>query len=184
MNRFHTTTDLSPEEVHQIGLAEVAKIEGRYRSEVLLPLGFGASAEEFIRFVEFVRHDPQFYVSTPDQLLDVYRKTCDEISAIMPRYFNEIPRTPLEITSKQVGPAAYYLTGTGYQFILLIDVILIYRRTFHVSGTPDGKRPGRFYVNVSHIEKRPLYESVALSLHEAIPGTRSASRQRTRRSQR
>ena len=143
--KCHTTTDLTADEVHEIGLKEVATIEARYINDVLLPLGF--EPDQFSKFVEFVRHDPQFYVPTAEALLDVYRTTCKKIEGLMPQYFNEIPRSPLEITSKPGGPAAYYLAGTA-----------------------DGKRPGRFYVNVSHIEKRPVYENVSLSLHEAIPG--------------
>lgn len=143
--KCHTTTDLTADEVHEIGLKEVANIEARYVNDVLLPLGF--EPDKFAEFVEFVRHDPQFYVPTAEALLDVYRTTCKKIEGLMPQYFNEIPRSPLQITSKPGGPAAYYLAGTA-----------------------DGKRPGRFYVNVSHIEKRPVYENVSLSLHEAIPG--------------
>jgi uncharacterized protein (DUF885 family) len=143
--KCHTTTELTPDEVHEIGLQEVAKIEERYRKEVLLPLGF--EEDKFNDFVEFVRSDRQFYVDSAEALLQIYRDTCKKIDVLMPNYFNEIPKSPLQITSKNGGPAAYYLAGTA-----------------------DGKRPGRFYVNVSHIEKRPVYENVSLSLHEAIPG--------------
>lgn len=143
--RFHTTTDLSPDQIHDIGLSEVAKIEQRYRDDVMIPLGF--DPDNFPAFVEFVREDRQFYVTTVEALLDVYRAQCAKIQALLPQYFSEIPKSPLEITSKQAGPAAYYLAGTA-----------------------DGKRPGRFYVNVSHLDKRPVYEHVSLSLHEAIPG--------------
>ena len=94
-----------------------------------------------------VRSNKEYYVDSPETIVAIYQKLCSEIEQIMALYFADIPNTPLEITTKTVGPAAYYLTGT-----------------------PDGKRPGRFYVNVSHIEKRPLYETVALALHEAIPG--------------
>ncbi len=143
--KFHTTTDLTAAQVHDEGLREVAKIEARYREDVMLPLGF--DPDDFAAFVSFVRSDPQFYVGTAEALMDVYCDTCARIQATLPRFFNEIPKSPLEITSKQGGPAAYYLAGTA-----------------------DGKRPGRFYVNVSHIDQRPLYETMALSLHEAVPG--------------
>jgi uncharacterized protein (DUF885 family) len=143
--KCHTTTDLTPDEVHEIGLQEVAKIEARYVNEVLLPLGF--EPNKFTDFVEFVRTDKQFYVDSAEALVQVYKDTCKKIDVIIPEYFNEIPKSPLQICTKSGGPAAYYLAGTA-----------------------DGKRPGRFYVNVSHIEKRPVYENVSLALHEAIPG--------------
>jgi uncharacterized protein (DUF885 family) len=133
--------------VHGVGLSEVARIEARYRAEVLAPLGYGTGPDDFKRFVDMARENEEYYVKTPEELVDIYRRLCAEISELMPQYFADIPKTPLEITTKNVGPAAYYL-----------------------AGTPDGKRPGRFYVNVSHIEQRPLYETAALALHEAIPG--------------
>ena len=142
---YHTTTSLTADEIHALGLSEVARIEARYRDEVLKPMGFDQN--DFSGFVQHARSHPAYYVTTAEQLLDRYREICDRIAQIMPTYFADIPKSPLEITSKEVGPAAYYL-----------------------AGTPDGKRPGRFYVNISNIHERPVYECVALSLHEAIPG--------------
>lgn len=109
----------------QIGIAEVAKIEARYLTDVLRPLGYAETAEDFARFIEHVRTAPEFYVKTPEELLNVYRKCCDEIAVAMPQYFSEIPKTPLEITSKQNGPAAYYLTGENiieYMYIYIFEV--------------------------------------------------------------
>lgn len=143
--KYHTTTSLTAQEIHEIGLKEVAKIEGRYRNEVLIPLGF--DPDDFPYFSEHAKTSSQFYVKNSDALLEVYRKQVAVINDKMPSFFNEIPRSPLEITSRSAGPAAYYFAGDDA-----------------------GTRPGRFYVNVSHIEKRPTYESVSLSLHEAIPG--------------
>ena len=142
---YHTTTSLTADDIHALGLSEVARIETRYREEVLKPMGF--EPDDFTAFVQHARSHPAYYVSNAEQLLNRYRAVCERIAHIMPTYFADIPASPLEITSKEVGPAAYYL-----------------------AGTPDGKRPGRFYVNVSNISERPVYESVALSLHEAIPG--------------
>lgn len=136
---------MTANEIHDIGLQEVERIEKRYIHDILLPLGY--KENEFDKFIEFVKHDKQFYVKTSEELLSHYKNMCTKISEIMPNYFNEIPKSPLEIVQKSVGPAAYYLAGTA-----------------------DGTRPGRFYVNCSEIDKRPLYESIALSLHEANPG--------------
>jgi uncharacterized protein (DUF885 family) len=126
--RYHTTTNLTADEIHNIGLSEVARIEARYRDDVLIPLGY--DPDDFKGFVNEMKVNPQFYVSSSAQLLKLYEDTCAQIAAKMPDYFGEIPRSPLAITSKTAGPAAYYLAGTA-----------------------DGKRPGRFYVNCSHIEK-------------------------------
>ena len=76
---------MSAEEIHYIGHKEVANIEARYVSDVLTPLGY--KPDEFSKFVEFVRTDKQFYVSSPEELLEHYKKTCAKISAIMPEYF-------------------------------------------------------------------------------------------------
>ena len=86
---------------------------------------------------------------TVEELLQGYRELCVEISQVLPRFFAEFPSSSLEIVSKDAAsaPAAYYL-----------------------AGTPDGTRPGRFYVNVSNLPQRPKYEMVALALHEGIPG--------------
>lgn len=143
--RWHTTTNLTPEEVHAIGLREVAAIEERYRSEVLIPLGFDPN--DFMAFAAYARTEPTFYVSTSEALLDVYRSILNDISEKLPEYFKEFPRSCLELSARTNGPAAYYLGGTA-----------------------DGVRPGRFYVNCSHIEKRPVFEAVSLSLHEGVPG--------------
>lgn len=144
--RYHTTTELTADEIHNIGLSEVARIQDRYRNEVMIPLGF--DPDDLPAFMEFMKNDKQFYVSSGEALVEVYNKTCSEIDAIMPQLFKEFPVSPLEIKGRDGGPAAYYLAGTA-----------------------DGKRPGRFYINISHIEQKPIFERVALSLHEAIPGT-------------
>lgn len=141
--KWHTTTDLTPAEIHQIGVNEVAVIESRIKNEVLVPLGFN----NFNDFVDHVKTEPSFYKKNTEELLNVYRQIADEIYSVLPKYFNEIPRSPLEIVGRNNGPSAFYLVGTA-----------------------DGKRPGRFYVNCSHVEKSPTYEAVALALHEAIPG--------------
>lgn len=143
--QYHTTTKLTADEVHEIGIAEVKRIEERYRNDVLIPLGF--DPDDFKGFCEYMKTNKDFYVSTSADLLNLYRRMVSKVNSILPSYFQEFPRSPLEITDKYQGPAAYYLAGTA-----------------------DGKRPGRFYVNCSHIEQRPTYEAVALTLHEAIPG--------------
>ncbi len=151
--RYHTTTRMTADEIHKIGLEQVARIEERYRRDVLEPLGYSADPGDFKKtfaaFVETVRTDKSHCYDTAAELLDGYKSLCASIEKELPRFFNCFPKSKLEIVSKDAvsGPAAYYL-----------------------AGTPDGTRPGRFYVNVSNIKERPKYEMEALALHEAIPG--------------
>lgn len=143
--QFHTTTSLSPEQIHALGLAEVERIEQRYRTDVLAPLGYGP--QDFAKFVAHARSDPQFYATSSEQLLEHYRATCAHIATLLPTYFAEFPRSQLEIVSADKGPTAFYIAGTA-----------------------DGQRPGKFYVNTSNLKGKPVYEAMALALHEAIPG--------------
>lgn len=142
--RYHTTTTLTADQIHAIGLEEVARLEARYVSDVLQPLGFGS---DFARFAAHAHSEPRFYVDTPAALLAHYTAVCEDIKRVLPSYFAEFPQSPLEIVATLKGPAAFYL-----------------------AGTTDGKRPGRFYVNVDNLPSHPTYEAMALSLHEAIPG--------------
>lgn len=143
--KFHTSTNLTAEEIHQIGLQEVAKIEQRYVTDVLTPLGY--KSDEMEKFVKDVQSNPDNFAKTEEELVNIYKEETKRISDILPSFFKEFPTTRLEIVPNFGGPAAYYL-----------------------AGTPDGKRPGRFYVNVSNLSGKPVYEKVALTVHEAVPG--------------
>ena len=155
---------LSPQEVHETGLREVRRIRDRYRDDVLVPLGMMSKEEaalkgeegeklftsRFKTFVESARVEKDQYFDSEKALLDTYRGTVDRIAKVLPQgYFDTFPKSRVEIVSKNApsSPAAYYM-----------------------AGTPDGSRPGRFYVNVSNLKERPKYEMMSLSLHEAIPG--------------
>lgn len=144
--KYHTTTDLTADEIHTIGLAEVKRIEDRFKNEVLIPLGF--DPDDFKAFSEHIKGSTELYVKSSEELLNVYKDiVANKIQPIIPKYFNEIPQSTLEILGLSGGPAAFYITGTN-----------------------DGKRPGRFYVNISRVEEKPVFETIALTLHEAIPG--------------
>ena len=82
-NRFHTTTSLTPDEVHEIGLQEVAAIESRYSSDVLIPLGFDPA--DFKSFLHHVQSESQFYEKSGEALLDRYKAMCSKIQSILPR---------------------------------------------------------------------------------------------------
>ena len=146
--RYHTTTNLTPAEIHAIGLAEVA----RNRAEMLAVMkevGFSGTLQEF--FVH-LRTDPQFYYATPDELFRAYVYTAKMIEPELPRLFGKLYRTPyglrvIPATSAPNTTAAYY-SGPSI----------------------DGKRPGYYYVNLYRPEARPKYEIEVLTVHEAVPG--------------
>jgi Bacterial protein of unknown function (DUF885) len=145
--RYHTTTHMTAEEVHEEGLLQVARIEKRYRDDVLKPLG--RSSDSFDQFVEDLRSDKSHCVSSPDELLDGYRAELKAIQEKMPQFFADFPKSALDVVpiTLETLPAAYY-----------------------VAGTADGKRNGRFSVNVSNLDARPTYEMTSLALHEGNPG--------------
>jgi uncharacterized protein (DUF885 family) len=148
--KYHTTTILTAEEIHTIGLNEVNRIEERYKNEVMVPLGHEEEDSSVESFVSKYK-DPncgQYYHRAGD-LLEGYRILTAHIQTKLPKYFEIFPKSEMEIVSLETStaPAAYYMQGTS-----------------------DGKRPGRFYVNVSNLTQRPIYEMTALALHEGIPG--------------
>ena len=146
--RYHTTTTLTPAQIHAIGLAEVA----RNRAEMLTVMkevGFNGTLQEF--FVH-LRTDPQFYYATPDELFRAYVYTAKMIEPELPRLFGKLYRTPYGL---RVIPATSAPNTT----------------TAYYSGPSiDGKRPGYYYVNLYRPEVRPKYEMEVLTVHEAVPG--------------
>jgi len=141
--KYHTTTTLTAAEIHAKGLAEVAHIEERYIKDVCVPLGF----PDFPSFLAAAKADARFVAPSADALIEHYKITTSRIEKVLPRFFNEFPKSRMEIVSADKGPCAYYLAGTA-----------------------DGKRPGKFYVNSSNLSGKPLYEAMSLSLHEGVPG--------------
>lgn len=146
--RLRTTTDLSPQEIHQIGLDEVARIH-REMQGVMDEVGFDGDLEAFFGFLNT---DPRFYFDRPEQLIEGYRDMSDRIESLAPRLFGIMPKTDFEV--RAVEPFREK-TASGGQ----------YRR-----GTPDGSRPGVFFANTYDIKARPIWAMESLFLHEAIPG--------------
>ncbi|MEO3714442.1 DUF885 domain-containing protein [Roseateles flavus] len=144
----HTSTALSAEDIHQIGLAEVARIQGEMQA-VMASLDFGGSLQDFF---EWLRTDPRFYAPDADSLFAAYVLACKRIDPELPKLFGTLPRTPYGVrpipdTSAPNTTAAYY------------------------SGpSEDGRRAGYYYVNLYRPEMRPLYEVEVLTTHEAVPG--------------
>ncbi|MFZ6026672.1 MAG: DUF885 domain-containing protein [Chloroflexota bacterium] len=146
--RYHTALDLSPEAIHQTGLEEVQRIRTEMQ-EVIRQVNFDG---DFQAFVEFLRTDPRFYVTTPEALLEKTALILKRMDGELPRLFKTLPRMPYGIRpipdyAAPGNTTAYYQPGAG-----------------------DGTRAGSYYVNTYDLKSRPLYEMEALSLHEAVPG--------------
>jgi len=146
--RQRTTTDLSPQEIHQIGLDEVARIHGEMQG-VMDEVGFEGDLEEFF---EYLNTDDPFYYDEPEQLIQGYRDMSDRIESLTPKLFSVFPQTDFEV--RAVEPFREKSASGGQ-----------YRR-----GTPDGSRPGVFFANTYDIKARPKWAMESLFLHEAIPG--------------
>lgn len=144
---YYTTLKLSPAEVHQTGLAEVARIR-QEMEQVIAQTGFKGS---FAEFIEFLRTDPQFYVDTPAQLLKEAAYLSKKIDAQLPKLFYTLPRTPYGVAPVPAEIAPKYTTG-------------------RYSGGKKAGEAGYYWVNTYALNRRPLYELEALTLHEAVPG--------------
>ena len=146
--RYHTTTDLTPDEIHEIGLSEVERIRSEMQ-EVIDSLEFDGSFNDFLTFL---RTDPQFYYETEDELLEAYLATSKKIDPQMVSLFKVLPRTPYGI--KPIPMESAPDTTTAY----------------YMRPAADGSRAGYYYVNLYRPEVRPKYEIEVLSVHEAVPG--------------
>jgi uncharacterized protein (DUF885 family) len=146
--RHHTTLDISPEEVHEIGLAEVARIRGEMQ-QIIEELGFEG---EFSDFLEFLRTDPQFFVDTPRELLKEASFIAKKMDGQLPALFKTLPRLPYGVEPVPEHIAPKYTAG-------------------RYVGAPLGStKPGYYWVNTYALDSRPLWALPALTLHEAVPG--------------
>ncbi len=148
MVRLRTTTDMTPEQIHQIGLDEVTRIHGEMHG-VMEEVGFDGDLKEFF---EYMNTDPQFFFDEPEQLIQGYRDMSDHVSELSKGLFEIFPKTGFEVrrieTFREKSAA-----GGSYQ-----------------AGTPDGARVGVFYANAYDLTARPNWAMESLFLHEAIPG--------------
>jgi uncharacterized protein (DUF885 family) len=146
--KYFTTTDLTPAQIHELGLAEVARI--RVEMEAIIEeVDFDG---DFAGFLEYLRTDPQFYFEEPEELFDAYVAAARSIEPNLGRVFGRLPDIPFEV--RPIPEAVAPHTTTAY-----------YERP-----SDDGSRPGYYYVNLYMPESRPKYEIEVLSAHEAVPG--------------
>jgi uncharacterized protein (DUF885 family) len=146
--RWFTTTELTADEIHAIGLSEVARIRGEMQ-KVIDQVGFKGSFEEFLHFL---RTDPQFRYTDPQQLLQAYQVMAKRIDPLLPAYFGRLPRMPYGV--RPIPAESAPDTTTAY----------------YQGPALDGRRAGYYYVNLYKPEERPTYEIPVLSIHEAVPG--------------
>jgi len=143
-----TTTPMDPEEVHQLGLSEVARIQGEIRT-VMTKVGFRGTLLEFF---DHIRTDPKFKPTSKQQMIDGFTAIGARVAPNLPRLFGHLPRTRLEIRPTPE------LTEKGAA------------RGSYDSGTPDGSRPGVFYFNTYDLPSRSIPTMETLYLHEGAPG--------------
>ncbi len=146
--REYTTLDMTPAQIHQIGLDEVARIRAEMQT-IIDGLEFEG---EFAAFLEFLRTEPRFYAKSADQLLMHAREISKRIDAELPRYFGILPRRTYGVAPVPEDIAPFYTAG-------------------RYAGAPAGSHePGWYWVNTWNLPSRPLFNLPALTLHEAVPG--------------
>ncbi len=146
--RMHTTTLLTPDQIHQIGLDEVKRIRARM-DETIKASGFKGS---FADFQKFLRTDPQFYAKSKEELLEKASRMAKRADDAMPGLFATLPRLPYGVRPVPDEIADGYTTGRYWP------------------GSPDQGIAGAYIVNTSKLDQRPLHELPALTLHEGVPG--------------
>jgi uncharacterized protein (DUF885 family) len=145
--RERTTTDLTPEQIHQIGLDEVGKDEAEMLA-IAEKLGF----KDLASFRASLKANPKMHAASADALLDVYRGYLKPMQAKLPELFGRLPKAPFEVVAVP-GYAEKTAAPAYYQ-----------------AGTPDGSRPGRLFINTYDATDRNLYAVEAIAYHEGIPG--------------
>ena len=152
--KSYTTTDYSAEEIHQIGLAEVARIENRMR-DIFIELDYEIN-KPIGEMMNDLNEDPKFlYADTPDRkeiVIRDYNKMVKEAEEDVRPYFNEFPKSPVEV---RAVPEYSEKTAAG---------------GYYQSPSLDGSRPGVFYANLYDIKQTPKFGMRTLTFHEAVPG--------------
>jgi len=146
--QLYVTLDMSPQEIHDLGLEQVARIRAEMQA-IIDELGFEG---DFAAFLEFLRTDPQFYAKTPKELLAHASYYAKKIDGRLPSLFGHLPRQPYGVAPVPADIAPFYTSGRA------------------VSAPLDALRGGYYWVNTYDLPSRPLYAIPALTLHEGAPG--------------
>jgi len=146
--RFYTTLDLTPDEVHEIGQREVARIRSEMDA-IINEVGFEGS---FAEFLEFLRTDPQFYAQSEEELLKQAAWLAKQVDGKMPEFFGTLPRLSYGVIPVPEEIAPRYTTGRYW------------------GGDMKKGKAGNYVVNTYDLTQRPLYNLPALTLHEGVPG--------------
>ncbi|MCK0158337.1 DUF885 domain-containing protein [Cellulophaga sp. F20128] len=147
INFYTTSTEYSADDIHQIGLNEVARIKAKMQ-EIINDLGFKGSFSDFLKYL---RTDPQFYATSPKELLMLARDIAKRIDGQLPKYFKTLPRKPYGVEPVPAAIAPKYTAG-------------------RYSGARNETSAGYYWVNTYNLPSRTLYTLPALTAHEAVPG--------------
>lgn len=145
--RAETTTDLTPDRIHDIGLAEAARIRAEM-DKVAAEAGFPSRQA----YIAELRSNPVYFAKTPEELMEASARVAKAIDGKMPGLFRTLPRLPYGL--REIPAEFAERTTTAY----------------YSPGSPETGIAGTYYVNTSKLDQRPLWEIPALSLHEAVPG--------------
>ena len=148
VTRYFTTLDISPDEVHALGLSEVARIR-QEMDAIIQETGFNGS---FAEFLNFLRTDPQFYATSRDDLLMRASYIAKQLDGKMPEFFATLPRLSYGVIPVPREIEKTYTTGRYF------------------SGNPERGKAGNYVVNTYNLPNRPLYNLPALTAHEGVPG--------------
>jgi len=148
INYYTTSTQYSADDIHQIGLKEVARIKAEMET-IISELNFKGSFDDFFHFL---RTDKQFYAETPEQLLMIARDMAKRADAQLPRFFKTLPRKPYGVAPVPDAIAPKYTTGR------------------YIGTTKESTDPGYYWVNTYDLPSRTLYTMPSLTVHEAVPG--------------
>ncbi|HFB54783.1 MAG TPA: DUF885 family protein, partial [Hellea balneolensis] len=146
--KYYTTLDITPDEVHELGLAEVKRIRTEMQ-DAIIASGFEGSFKEFLNFL---RTDEQFYAKTPDELMKEAAWIAKRIDGKMPEFFGTLPRNSYGVMAVPDDIAPFYTTGRYW------------------GGNLANGQAGNYMVNTYDLSQRPLYNLPALTLHEGVPG--------------
>lgn len=148
INFYTTSSQYTADDIHQIGLKEVARIKAEME-KIIQELNFNGS---FADFFQFLRTDPQFFAKTPKEILMIARDIAKRVDAELPRFFKVLPRKPYGVAPVPDAIAPKYTSGR------------------YIGTSKNSTEPGYYWVNTYDLPSRTLYTLPALTVHEAVPG--------------